>query len=56
MEILGTLFLFLISIIIGIFVIAEGIKWGGLWLLRAISRNDELTEWLKHIFSKREES
>ena len=42
-------------IIIGIFVIAQGIKWGGLWLLRAISRNDELTEWLKQIFSKREE-
>lgn len=56
MEVLGTLFLLPIWIIIGIFVIAQGIKWGGLWLLTAISRNDELTEWLKQIFSKREES
>ena len=55
MEVLLNPLLMAIWIIIGIFVIAQGIKWGGLWLLRAISRNDELTEWLKQIFSKREE-
>lgn len=55
MDVLFNLLLMPIWIIIGIFVIAQGIKWGGLWLLAAISRNDELTEWLKRIFSKREE-
>ena len=35
--------------------IAWGIRLGCLWLLRAIASDDELTEWLKQIFSKREE-
>ena len=55
MDVSLNLLLMPMWIIIGIFVIAQGIKWGGLWLLRAISRNDALTEWLKQIFSKREE-
>lgn len=49
---------FLSSVMVTIFIvlsIAWGVRLGGLWLLRAIARDDELTEWLKQVFSRREE-
>ena len=49
---------FLSSVMVTIFIvlsIAWGVRLGGLWLLRAIARDDELTEWLKQVFGRREE-
>lgn len=54
----GILQVFVISVMATTFIglgIAWGVRVGGLWLLRAIARDDELTEWLKQVFSRREE-
>jgi hypothetical protein len=34
--------------------VALGIRWGGTWLLKEISEDAELEEWLKRIFNHSE--
>ncbi len=53
-------FIVILLYITGIFVavvmmavaVAWGIRWGGTWLLREISKDMELEEWLKRIFNR----
>lgn len=55
-------FIVILLYITGIFVavammavaVAWGIRWGGTWLLREISKDIELEEWLKRIFNRSE--
>lgn len=55
-------FIVILLYITGIFVaivmmavaVAWGIRWGGTWLLREISKDMELEEWLKRIFNRSE--
>ena len=40
-----------IGIVFGAVTIGLGIKWGGTWLLRAISSDPALEDWVKRIFN-----
>ena len=40
-----------IGIVVGAATIGLGIKWGGAWLLRAISSDPALEDWVKRIFN-----
>jgi len=40
-----------IGIVVGAATIGLGIKWGGTWLLRAISDDPVLEDWVKQVFN-----
>lgn len=40
-----------IGIVVGAATIGLGIKWGGTWLLRAISSDPELADWVRRVFN-----
>ncbi len=51
MEALLSLFMVPIGIVLGAATIGLGIKWGGTWLLRAISDDPVLEDWIKQVFN-----
>ena len=54
MEALISLIMVPIGIVLGAATIGLGIKWGGTWLLRAISNDPVLEDWVKRVFNTRE--
>lgn len=40
-----------IGVVVGAATIGLGIKWGGTWLLRAISDDPVLEDWVKQVFN-----
>ena len=51
MEALLSLLMIPIGMALGAATIGLGIKWGGTWLLRAISNDPALEDWVKRIFN-----
>ncbi len=49
-EFIGLIVTLPIGIVIGAATIGLGIKWGGTWLLRAISNDPVLENWVKQVF------
>ncbi len=43
-----------VAVVMMAVAVAWGIRWGGTWLLREISKDIELEEWLKRIFNRSE--
>ena len=43
-----------LGIVVGAATIGLGVKWGGTWLLRAISSDPALEDWIKRIFNTEE--
>lgn len=43
-----------IWIVIGALAIALGLRWGGMWLLKAIAKEVWIERWLKRIFNPTE--
>ena len=54
MEVLISLLMIPIGIALGAATIGLGIKWGGTWLLRAISNDPVLERWVKQVFNPSE--
>ena len=51
MEGLMGLIMIPIGMVVGAATIGLGIKWGGTWLLRAISNDPVLEDWIKQVFN-----
>lgn len=53
-ELLASLVILLITAPIWALTIALGIRWGGMWLLKAIAKEVWIEQWLKRIFNPTE--